>query len=224
MNQRSPKHAAFAVLALLAAGCAGPNQSLEPAPKAEHPPGQPNAVTEEANNVRVTARADTWPGETAVTSMLTPVEVTIENDGNRPVALRHDNFLLSSSLGVIYPALTPIVSLQRDVDTLRNRSFEQSKFRVDPRYAAAYGISPAAEPFYDEPDEPSIDDYGEGLPTPEMLQQGIPEGVLLPGGRVRGFLYFPPTGARVNNVRLLFRVATPSGEPMGEVALPFWVR
>lgn len=36
-----------------------------------------------------------------------------------------------------------------------------------------------------------------------MLRKGLPEGVLEPGGRVTGFLYFEGIGPDVDRVRLL---------------------
>lgn len=41
------------------------------------------------------------------------------------------------------------------------------------------------------------------LPTSDMLRKGLPEGVLEPGGRVTGFLYFEGIGPDVDRVRLL---------------------
>jgi hypothetical protein len=62
------------------------------------------------------------------------------------------------------------------------------------------------------------------LPTEDMLEMAIPEGVLEPQGRISGFLYFP----RVNPdaERVVFQAALVSartGEEFGAVEVPFVV-
>jgi hypothetical protein len=62
------------------------------------------------------------------------------------------------------------------------------------------------------------------LPTRSMLRKGIPEGVIAPGGYVKGFLYFEkvsPNLARVNFVAKL--QGAHSGRVFGVLRIPFTV-
>ena len=59
------------------------------------------------------------------------------------------------------------------------------------------------------------------LPTPEMLERALPEGVLEPGRTTSGFLYFeraPAAPARLELTALV--VDALSGEPRGTVVVP----
>lgn len=61
------------------------------------------------------------------------------------------------------------------------------------------------------------------LPSVDMLQKALPEGVLDPGGRITGFVYFEELrdGARIDFTIRLFDAVT--GESFGALELPFIV-
>lgn len=56
------------------------------------------------------------------------------------------------------------------------------------------------------------------------LARALPEGVIEPGGKVSGFVYFPGVGADVKRVRLRADlVNAQTGETLVPLALPFVV-
>ncbi len=58
----------------------------------------------------------------------------------------------------------------------------------------------------------------------DMLARALPEGVLQPGSRVSGFLYFEGVGAGVKQVRLIAEFPNPQcGAPVARLAIPFVV-
>jgi hypothetical protein len=62
------------------------------------------------------------------------------------------------------------------------------------------------------------------LPTPDMLARSLPEGVLEPGGRMAGYLYFEPVPEDAEAVRFEVQlVDAKTGQPFGAIAIPFRV-
>ena len=57
-----------------------------------------------------------------------------------------------------------------------------------PYYSAVYSTMGVYDPYYYDAYETYYADID--LPTPEMLQHALPEGVVDPGGSVTGFIYF----------------------------------
>lgn len=63
------------------------------------------------------------------------------------------------------------------------------------------------------------------LPTRSMLQKGIPEGVIAPGGYVQGFLYFSKVNPNAEEVDFTARLQNAKmGEQMGAINIPFNVQ
>lgn len=226
------------VLALmlgLLGGCAqSPN--LEPAPEADQVTRLIDAAEVEAAGVRVLVQADAWPGYERIVTEVTPLRVRIVNDSGQPLRLRYQDFALVGDAQV-YPALPPrriggSVSEPRladDAPPIVNPGFAYSGFQVAPFYGPVYpGIEPfgaafAVDPLYYDRQF----GYWERteLPTPEMLARVLPEGVLAPGGRVEGFLYFEKVDPGVTS-RLRYRAAlvnARTGERFATVSVPFLV-
>jgi hypothetical protein len=62
------------------------------------------------------------------------------------------------------------------------------------------------------------------LPSEEMLQRALPEGVLEEGGSVAGYLYFQHIG-RESSVKLEVQLTNAtSSARVGELSVPFYVR
>jgi hypothetical protein len=65
--------------------------------------------------------------------------------------------------------------------------------------------------------------YGGGAPPLDVRELGLPEGVLDPGGRAAGYVYFEPAAQRSGNLALAWDVHTADGAPMGRAQIPLEV-
>jgi len=75
-------------------------------------------------------------------------------------------------------------------------------------------IRPVADAYYESSPE--------RLPTPDMLSQALPEGLVQDGGNVTGFLYFPSVTGSEPAVELDMTLSDASdGEAFGHIAIPF---
>ena len=221
------------LLALAAAGCSAPGTQLDPAPSATTV-GAETAV-DRVGGVRMTAETGAWTGLARVQSVVTPIRVTITNGSQEPLRLRYNEFALVSPTGQRYAALPPY-GVEGDVadPTLVDAygpvtpAFTYDRFRVAPYYASVYPtLTPYSSPFYY--DRPYYDRYYTvyrdiELPTREMVEQVLPEGVIDPGGRVSGFLYFERVDPDAPRVRFRADLTdADTGNSFGEISIPFTV-
>jgi hypothetical protein len=137
-----------------------------------------------------------WQGDPqTLEQVLTPVRISIENEGDHTVSLRYQNFTLSNPAGARSTALPPfnIRGTVNTNDAPISPAFRYRGFMAYPGYRF-YGPS-----FGYWTDNWGWDDrwyansYGfwqRELPTADMLRQAIPEGVLNAGGELDGYLYF----------------------------------
>jgi hypothetical protein len=111
-----------------------------------------------------------------------------------------------------------------------NPRFSYDRFFVAPHFAYLYpglepwpwAFGPAYDPFY----------YGRyyglwpvQLPTQDMLEQALPEGVVESDGSVSGFLYFPAVGKREEQVTFEMKlVDAKTAETFGTARIPFLVK
>lgn len=209
------------------AGCAG-RPDLEPGPGARPaPPGPGKGAMGSVNGITIVARSDAWAGFPPDLEEVTPVLVTITNDGKAPVRLRYNEFSLVAPTGQRYAAIPPFNVRGTEVEPIEEVA-EYSGFRVAPYHARYY---PWLEPYAGEfPfDEFYYSTYYPRfvrieLPTGDMIQKALPEGVLEPGGSISGFLYFENVGSDVKRVDFtadLVNAAT--GRHFGAVRIPFSV-
>lgn len=224
----------LALAALVAAGCSAPGTQLEPAPAAETV--APETAVDRVNGVRMTAETGTWDGLARVKTEVTPIRVTIENGSDTPIRLRYDDFALVGPQGRRYAALPPY-GVEGEVtdpvlvdayDPVTAPGFAYSGFSVAPYYASVYPtVTPYAgafgyDPYYHDRYYTVYRDIE--LPTREMVAEALPEGVISPGGRVSGFLYFERVPPSAPSVR--FRAdltGAESNETFGEISIPFVV-
>ncbi|MGD8396431.1 MAG: hypothetical protein PVF43_13265 [Candidatus Eiseniibacteriota bacterium] len=226
--------ALVATATLLLGGCAR-KADLTPASSARLDPYHPETGVSEVDGVSAVIEADAWNGRRDVVQHVTPLHVTIQNDGERPLRLRYSEVALISMDGHRYSALPPF-EMTGTVD-------EPVATTTTPVLEPAFGyrgfyVAPYYHPLY-----PSIDAYAHAfrydptynrhyttywrklfLPTDYMLANALPEGVVEPGGSVSGYLYFERVdpGAR----RVVFRydlVNALEGEMFGTLTLPFRV-
>lgn len=193
-------------------------------------------AVEEVAGVKMITRVDAWRGQADIEEHVTPLRLRIENSSGQPLRIRYDAFALISDTGERYTALPPILvedvaeELEHGEQRIRIASpaFDYRYFHIAPRYRRFY-------PHIDVVEGPFIYDpvyyrhyYGywreTQLPTEEMLEEAIPEGVLDDGGSLAGFLYFEPVDPDEGFVT--FRadiVYADNGQIPGAISIPFQV-
>lgn len=157
----------------------------------------PNVARAAAQGLSMDVEIDAWSGDPAsLGSILTPVKISLTNEGDHAVSLRYQNFTLSDPRGVRSSAIPPF-QIRGSTDPLPAPivpSFSYRNFYAYPYYR-----------FYGPGFNYWADDWGwdgawygssyrywsRDLPTADMVRKAIPEGVLNPGGEVSGYLYFP---------------------------------
>jgi hypothetical protein len=180
-------------LLVVAIGCTHAPQ-LVPAPNAARDPSIPGAATVQVAGVDVSVGGQSWSGSPSdLASLVTPLYVRLHNGSAVPIQLRYNLFWLSSH-GLQAPAIPPFQIQRPGTAAIAVApGFAADSFFLYPPYAGFYPGQPLwagpwdYDPFYYE------EMYGSWhppLPTRDMLQQALPEGVLQPGGSAAGFLYF----------------------------------
>lgn len=234
----------FLIVLLALSACT--TTSLSPAPGARRDPASANVAIGEFASVTVTVQADAWPGSSAVSRTVEPLQVTINNGGTRPIRVRYGDFALIAPDGRRYSALPPFRVQGQLLDPMLADGylpypmpgFRYRRFYVAPYYAPIYPGIPVYggfsyylyDPFYYE-------FYYRNLlstiqPTMEMLDLALPEGVIEPGGSVTGFLYFQRVSRNETSVAFrqdLVEVGDGSGPTgaagadIGQISIPFMV-
>ncbi len=168
------------------------------------------------NGITVISKTNQWTGDQQVNDKISPVLVTIQNNGNIPVKISYGQFALISDNGKRYNALPPFQingTIEKPVlvykeTPITTPEFEYNNFLIAPYYAQVYpGIGVYTGTYYFDP--MYYDNYYHycstlqtTLPTPDMVAKALPEGVLQPGGSVTGFVYFekvePSSTSKVN--------------------------
>jgi hypothetical protein len=207
---------------LLALGCAHQLQ-LVPAPGATR--GVDGSAGASASGVEVSVDSRHWSGSPgALSSIVTPLFVSITNTSSAPVRIRYRDFTLTGPAGLETAAIPPF-QLQRPgtVEAAFAPAFVSRGFFVYAPYRPFYpGLPVWGGPwdfnpwFYDR----YYGTWEPSLPTRDMLQQALPEGVLQPGGAAAGFLYFhrlKDTGPVTFSAEL---VDADSRVPIGSIEIP----
>lgn len=219
------------LVALLALGVAGCATTLVPAPGAHPVPGVDHAADARIAGVHLVASTEAWSGfPSDLDDIVTPMLVTITNDGPRPLEIRYEHFALQTPGGVIFAALPPFQVTGVALEPIAN---------LGPTAGFGFSVAPYLSPWY-----PGWNVYGGPfpfnsgyyggyygfyssfgqvrLPTSDMLQRALPEGVLAPGGRISGFVYFERV---IDVVRVAFvaHLVEVGGQAFGTVQIPFVV-
>jgi hypothetical protein len=188
-----------------------------------------------SNGVELRAKADDWQGDRGVLEYVTPVYVTLINNGSRDVQVRYATMSLLGREGQGYAALPPFevtgsidkLVLAREYHVVPRITY--NRFQVAPFYGSVYS-APRAESshwggvnYYDA-HYPRWTVEVE-LPTQEMLEWALPEGVLASGGTVSGYVYFQKVPTAVTRVTLDWElVDASSSQRFGIVRIPFTAR
>ena len=242
----STKTTLWLIAAAALTGC-GYGIELVPAPSAEVVPDAKAAARAKAGDIDVVVAAQAWHGDPAnLEAYVTPMRVRIENHGHRPVKVAYPLFALVTSDGFHHSAMSPFEvsrpgspsvgptenaapegSTSGTPPPLMSPHYEYHHFRVAPHLHGWYSsIAVWPEPFYDPLWGPYPYDWyvtwRPALPTREMVEEALPEGVVDPDGTVEGFLYFQRLREDVTEATFTMKlVDAETGEAFGEVRVPF---
>lgn len=221
--------AAIATGAIGLGGCARTQAILTPAPNATPIGGPGRGAVATAAGVRVAAHAGAWQwGPNDIETKATPILIELQNDGQTPVQVRYDRITLRDSLGHRFAAMPPydIDGTLSEAYTVENPVYGFNRFSIAPylsrwyprlsRYNGAFAYDPA---YY----TPYATRYRSvNLPTVDMVQRALPEGVLEAGGRASGFVYFEPLDRDARTLTLAVQIVdASSGTVLGTARIPF---
>jgi hypothetical protein len=210
-------------------GCAS-HTALVPAPGAEVSESYANYATASAGGVEILVNGNTWPGREEVRTEITPVRVIVRNRSGVPVRIGYDSFELIDSVRNQYAALPPF-SIDETISEPVARYYPARGYYSAGYYSPFY---PGFGPFWGDPFPYSSSYYDRHygywreieLPTEEMLELALNEGVLEDGGEVTGFLYFEKVDPETRQVRFkaeLSNAGEEGAEPVATVSIPFAV-
>lgn len=220
------------VLLLLSFVACARYPALLPAPGAHLAPEGGAEARAEGIEIRIDGTA--WDGiPRDLSTVITPVWVELHNESERPMQVRYEAFSLLGDSGFHYAVLPPFhpdaapaygaapAKAEGKAKTRRMRTHRQ--FFVAPYYGPFFDYQPWPYPFLYEPGY--YDRYyamwASPLPSPDMLAEALPEGVLDQGGQIGGFLYFQRAPDSEQSVRFQARLIDARSEDVfGEVLIP----
>ena len=179
-------------LLLFAIGCG--HTQLMPAPSASRVPGAVGAAFLVVDGIGCAADAQAWQGRASeMPDSVTPMKVRVVNSSGRPIRLLYQDFALVGAHGRRYLPV-PVLPLTPDDQSTRiEPTYASSKFFVAPRFHDVYqGVDSWPEPLGRDEDvyETQYRRWGRDRPSLDIVEMGMPEGVLGDGGIISGFLYF----------------------------------
>jgi hypothetical protein len=173
-------------------GCAAKRVVLVPAANATLAP-QPNSAQGSSQGVSIQLRANAWDDDPKTLGQdLVPVEIAIQNDSGRPLAIRYEDFLLIGANNHRYSDIPPY--------QIAGDSYKH----LQPYWAYSDAYYSAVR-----------------LPTKAMLQDAISEGVVADHGRTTGFLYFTKPREQSQQLAFhATLVDMRTGQEFGEIVVP----
>jgi len=213
---------------LFSAGCAT-EPELEPAPTAQRLTGKTTGAKDSQSGIIIEAHVDAWRWTPArLAHELTPIRVRIENESERALLLRYDEFRLATPAGFEFAALPPFDIEEEVTQRFSGYAYASRGFHVAPhlaRYHPHFGITHHAFPHHGHHYIHYYPIYREfELPTRDMVARALPEGALDPGGVMTGFLYFADLEAMQTSKRITFRfvlIDAETRERFGLIEIPF---
>jgi len=182
-------------------------------------------AVEEVRGVYVAASGDAWVGKEQVREHVTPVKISIKNNHGSLLKISYSLFSLKDSSGLLYAALPPYSIRGSIQEPVPASNYYCPGFYVAPYYSPYYPrLYGYMDPFYYDPFyyEHYYNCWKEiDLPTKEMLDKAIPEGVLDKGALASGFLFFQKIGEAERYTFEMDLVDAKSGERFGTISIPF---
>jgi hypothetical protein len=217
------------VAAIGATACARTEARLIPAPIATDVPGPGNGASATVAGVQVVARTGAWQWTPRdLETKVTPILIELQSNADTPIQVRYNDLSLTDSQGHHFSVMPPYdiegtVSVGYEVS---NPFYGFDRFAVAPylrrwypRFSPYDGTFAYDSRYY----SPYMTRYREiALPTVDMVQRALPEGVLSPGGKAMGFIYFETLDRDAGTVTLTMNlVDARSGESIGTASIPF---
>jgi len=177
-------------------GCAGP--TLRPATSVGT-----GAIVQEAPGLRISVEAEAWHGRPrSLPERVLPFLVQLKNAGSAPLTIQRTDFLLLDDANRQYGPLAP----SEVVTLLGGRA---SGVGVSP----SVGISGSTAGSTVFGVGLGISLGGSGDDTRDVISQALPEGPLLAGAEIKGFVYFPRPAAGYKSLRLVVAPREIPGQP-----------
>ena len=215
--------------AIAAAGCSRTIARLSPAPGVITVPGPGQGASATAAGVQVVARTQAWqwnPQDLATKA--TPILLQLTNNSARPILVRYNHISLTDADGHRFNVMPPydINGTVSQAFTIQNPYYGFNRFAVAPYLARWYprfsrydGAFRYDATYY----SPYVTDYERvRLPTVDMVQRALPEGVLSPGGTAEGFVYFQALHRDAHSLTLAVDVVDANTNAViGTAQIPF---
>ncbi len=235
LSTRGRHVVAWSTVCICCVGCAGTPEAKSPDPstntigRSSTPTLPKQLAMSEFAEIDVRARTHAWPGDAEVTKHVTPIRLVVENHSATGVRLLYEDFVIITDTGDQFAALPPHavdgeVSKRVLVENYRppHALFHHNDFYLAPPYVKIYphlSLYPNHLP-HDQTYYPEHFSYWDDmpLPTPEMLDRALPEGVLESGGQVDGFVYFEHVSGE-GPFTLVVDLTTPGGAPIGNARI-----
>jgi hypothetical protein len=179
--------------------------------------------------IQLSARAHAWRNVPSTLEMIvTPIFVTIENNGTVPLRVRREDFALVAADGARSVARGPYeIEGFASEHAPAGFAYPRASFGIGHGWYRGgrfgLGMPLGGDPFlYDDYYYPTF--VNVPLPTGDMIQMALPERVLEPGARAEGFLYFDRVDRKAKRVDVTARlVNATSGDQIGTITIPFVV-
>ena len=213
------RHVLVVAAALLASACA---HQLVPGPGAQVVEGHEKAATATVAGVTLVVSPDAWRGlPTTLGSLVTPLLVTIDNQSGRPVRVRWEQFALHGPGETRFAARAPLDIegyVSEPVAAMPYAAMPYGAFGYDPFWRS--GLGPYGR-HYPWPPSRRLP-----LPTHDMVERALREGVVEPHGRTTGFAFFDrATQAKGSPLEFTMDLVDAStNERFAEVRIPFVVK
>ncbi len=177
-------------------GCAGP--TLRPATSVGT-----GAVVQEAPGLRISVEAEAWHGRPrSLPEHVLPFLVQLKNAGSAPLTIQRTDFVLLDDANRQYVPLAP-----SEVVTLLGGR------------ASGVGVSPSVGVSGSTAGSTvfgvglGISLGGSGADTRDVIPQALPEGPVLAGAEIKGFVYFPRPASGYKSLRLVVAPREIPGQP-----------
>jgi hypothetical protein len=211
-----------------AIGCAPARRSLVPAQAQRG--AEVALAAREVAGVGVAVIDAAWDGYPAsAAGAVTPIQITLRNGSGKPLLVRWRDFTVIGASGQRYPALPPVPpEPPRAGMQVFAPVFSAYGFGVSQDFALYFPTFPTAYdplPLDRAAQRAAYAAWPAGLPTQDIREHALPEGVLEHHGTITGYLYFPDVTSHETRVSFeAHMLAAPRGEPFATAALDFRVR